>query len=108
MKELIEKLESKIKGTPTNTSENRRIRGAYTDCLIMVKEAITAIQQSEWISVEQATPHDGMYLCLVEQIQQCGTIWKVQKVMQNLFNNWVVIHNETVTHWMPLPTPPNK
>lgn len=100
MKELIEKLEGII-----NIFEDD---GDYQDCVVTIQQAITTMQASEWISVAQATPYDGMYLCLVEQTQQCGTIWKVQKVMQNLFNNWVVNHNEKITHWMPLPTPPNK
>lgn len=39
MKELIEQIKLKADSIPTNTKENRRIKGAYVDCLIMVKEA---------------------------------------------------------------------
>lgn len=39
MKELIEQIKLKADSIPTNTRENRRVKGAYVDCLIMVKEA---------------------------------------------------------------------
>ena len=39
MKELIEKIKLKADSIPTNTKENRRVKGAYVDYLIMVKEA---------------------------------------------------------------------
>lgn len=39
MKELIEQIKLKADSTPTNTDVNRRVKGAYVDCLIMAKEA---------------------------------------------------------------------
>lgn len=39
MKELIEQIKLKADSIPTNTKENRRAKGAYVDCLMMVKEA---------------------------------------------------------------------
>ena len=39
MKELIEQIKLKADSIPTNTRENRRVKGAYVDCLMMVKEA---------------------------------------------------------------------
>ena len=39
MKELIEQIKLKADSIPTNTKENRRVKGAYVDCLMMVKEA---------------------------------------------------------------------
>ena len=39
MNELIEQIKLKADSIPTNTEINRRVKGAYVDCLIMVKEA---------------------------------------------------------------------
>ena len=39
MKELIEQIKLKADSISTNTKENRRVKGAYVDCLMMVKEA---------------------------------------------------------------------
>lgn len=39
MKELIEQIKLKADSIPTNTKENRRAKGVYIDCLMMVKEA---------------------------------------------------------------------
>ena len=39
MKELIEQIKLKADSIPTNTRENRRVKGAYVDCLMMVREA---------------------------------------------------------------------
>lgn len=39
MKELIEQIKLKVDIIPTNTKENRRVKGAYVDCLMMLKEA---------------------------------------------------------------------
>lgn len=40
MQELIDKLRVKIHNTPANTKENRRVRGVYTDCLMIAKEIL--------------------------------------------------------------------
>lgn len=103
MKELIEKLEDKIKNTPTNTSENRRIRGVYTDCLIMVKQALQQ-RESEWISVEDRLPEE------FKSVLVCGDdIRSVALYKDAIFYvDFSVLHHSKVTHWMPLPTPPNK
>ena len=38
MKELIEKIKLKAHSIPTNTKENRKVKGAYVDCLMMINE----------------------------------------------------------------------
>ena len=38
MKDLIKKIKFKADNINTNIQENRRIKGAYIDCLMMVKE----------------------------------------------------------------------
>lgn len=39
MTTLIEQIKLKADSIPTTTKENRRVKGAYVDCLIMAKEA---------------------------------------------------------------------
>ncbi len=39
MNELIEQIKLKADSIPTNTDVNRRVKGAYVDCLVMAKEA---------------------------------------------------------------------
>lgn len=52
------------------------------------------------------TPHDGKYLCYVEQQQECGNIWKYQKVIDNVMNEWTLEDKEVVVAWAHLPSPP--
>lgn len=40
LQELIEQLREKIKRSPINSPMGRRTRGAYTDCLMMVKQLL--------------------------------------------------------------------
>ena len=40
MEELIKQIKFKADSIPTNTKENRRVKGAYVDCLMMLKEAL--------------------------------------------------------------------
>lgn len=39
VEKLIDKIELKAKSIPTNTQLNRSVKGAYVDCLIMLKKA---------------------------------------------------------------------
>lgn len=62
MKELIEQIKLKADSIPTNTKENRRIKGAYIDCLMMVKEASKNLVQPDVSSQVCHTPirvHSG-------------------------------------------------
>jgi hypothetical protein len=62
-----------------------------------------------WISVNDAMPEfDGPYLCFIEWKQECGNIWRLQEVVSLHMNVWQVLKSRTITHWIPLPEPPNK
>lgn len=56
---LIEQINFKADGIPTNTKENRRAKGVYIDCLMMAKEYFKYLNQEqsqpvsdEWVSKE--------------------------------------------------------
>lgn len=65
MKELIEQIKLKADSIPTNTKENRRVKGAYVDCLMMVKEAsknlvlahVSGSLQINWDDVYEEANH---------------------------------------------------
>ena len=42
---LVEQIKSKTDNLPTNTKENRRLKGAYVDCLMMLKKAKEMLEQ---------------------------------------------------------------
>jgi len=68
---LIEKLKEKHKAIPINTEHNRRIKGAYVDCLLMVKELLEDEKQmviDTWIACENENSRGncGMDLCETE------------------------------------------
>lgn len=67
------------------------------------------INKQEWISVDKAKPdYDSHYLCLVSQIQECGSIRTFQAVIENKMNQWYELGNNIVTHWQPLPEKPKQ
>lgn len=106
-------------------SEKSNIEISYLELgdevqLIRPSEAIEAIEayhnqfESKWISIEdKPTPDfDGEYLCVVLESEECGQTYFRQRVMQCLFNIWVVKFNQSVIAWMKLPpmsfsVPPN-
>ena len=58
------------------------------------------------VAAEKSPDYDGDYLCFVHQVQECGAIWKLRKVVTNQFNQWLIGNNETVIAWANLPQPP--
>lgn len=60
-----------------------------------------------WVAASEKSPdYDGDYLCFMHQVRECGAIWKLQLVVTNQFNNWLIEQNETVIAWASLPQPP--
>jgi hypothetical protein len=57
----------------------------------------------KWNEWQKGMPEfDGKYLVLIEQEQECGNVWKYQRVVDCQFNNWILIHNEKAVGWKKL------
>jgi hypothetical protein len=70
MKELIEQIKLKADSIPTNTKENRRVKGAYIDCLMMVKEASKNLVLSP---VMPSLPNGKKVLAALKELSDCFT-----------------------------------
>lgn len=66
-------------------------------------------RQSFTLVKDKPTPdYDGQYLVAIEQVQECGNIWKYQKVIECFMNRWVVEdETENVIAWKELSEFPN-
>jgi hypothetical protein len=65
----------------------------------------TAIKQTfdKWNEWQKGMPEfDGKYLVLIEQEQECKNVWQYQEVVDCIFNNWVLKHNQKVIGWKKL------
>lgn len=56
----------------------------------------------QWSSGHIDTPHDGNYLCAIEQDQECGVTWQYQRVVSNIQNSWKLESGERVIKWKAL------
>ncbi len=72
-----------------------------------------AEQTSEWISVEDGLPEDGEYV-LCWYTDEGGNSWHTVGKVEEDTERWILDiegaydFERTVTHWMPLPEPPEK
>lgn len=69
MKELIEQIKLKADSIPTNTKENRMVKGAYVDCLLMAKEA-----SKKLISAKKKTVNTAAAPLLLESLETVTSI----------------------------------
>jgi hypothetical protein len=70
MKELIKQIKLKADSIPTNTKENRMVKGAYIDCLMMAKEASKNIVQP---AVMPSLPNGKRVLAALKELSDCFT-----------------------------------
>ena len=80
------------------------------DILDIIEAFPTLTPQNEWVSVEERLPGaSGNYICAAKDKIGCAwTIpgeWNVE--MKTWFGEFGEIKN-VVTHWMPLPAPPDR
>lgn len=60
---------------------------------------------SEWISIKDRLPeNDALVLVCQQDVKDAATF-----IAFFINGRWAILNNEfTVTHWMPLPEPPNE
>lgn len=67
---------------------------------------------NEWVSVDERLPEIGIGIILHLDSGYIGTGYRSKS--ENNYNIWYLFQedlnfeNDKLTHWMPLPTPPNK
>ena len=71
---------------------------------------LTLTPQNEWVSVEERLPGvSGNYICAVKD--KNGSVWTIPAEWSLEMKMWIGAFGEIkniVTHWMPLPAPPEK
>lgn len=106
-------------GNHTGCDDKRMHLCSYFDVCdgvgcFMARDALTYIQQLEaqqprWISVGEQLPENGQKI--IAAFHDSGG-WAVDQVryVEGKFNfiGWVNVCNDNVTHWMPMPLPPEE
>lgn len=105
---LMERLNRKKAGPA-----NKRYTEGFNDCLMRVRSMVhsmpTLIPQNEWVSVEERLPEDNT------QVLMWSAKWKIAEA-GSYYNQHFWVYSEigdgyiadNITHWMPLPLPPEK
>ena len=94
---------------------------AYEDTGLEPEEIETLLAEREaaWISVKDRTPKDdddGLeFICMTNATGRCNGVmslnWAVAKIRGKIVRRWMwrgMICPWEVTHWKPLPTPPDR
>ena len=66
-------------------------------------EKLLEWDRSRWVPGTVDAPHDGEYLCMIAESQECGTVWSYQVVVANRFNKWDLDAKQELLAWRPLP-----
>ena len=103
----IRKLERQVTSGEISYSRMVEIMNEMSNCAICKVKNLHLHNVINWVAAAEKSPdYDGDYLCFVYQVQECGEIWKLQMVITNQFNEWLIQDNETVVAWANLPQPP--
>ena len=76
----------------------------------VLQEVSALTHPNEWISVEERLPGvSGNYICAVKD--KNGSVWTIPAEWSLEMKMWIGAFGEIkniVTHWMPLPAPPDR
>jgi len=99
---LIEQIKSKADSIPFNTKENRRIKGVYVDCLMMVKDAKEMENQKK---IDELKVTDAEFKSVTAQVKQQATIIKkIEKKEQVIIENVETLKAKLITSRLVLET----
>jgi len=76
---------------------------------LVATDIIQSLQQSEWVKVEERLPKYNQY-CLITYPKAPIPLTAIYKGESSWLgiDTEIWLAKEDITHWMPLPTPPNK
>jgi len=84
--------------------------GLLEDVLWEINAQPTLTPPNEWVSVEERLPGvSGNYICAVKD--KNGSVWTIPAEWSLEMKMWIGAFGEIkniVTHWMPLPAPPDR
>lgn len=87
--------------------DTQRAVDAVDAAITDMKQLLNKHGVIRWVDTNIQMPdYDGMYLAFIHQKQVCGTVLKIQRVVENRMNAWVLDESDEVKFWAKLPPPP--
>ena len=109
---LKEEHKHRVDGYTTHLSYGGKGDPAEEVSLDALEMAISALEQTKWISVKDRLPEENVrVLGFLHTVFEGGGHWDCILVMELRYGlfipfNCSPIRDDSVTHWMPLPQPP--
>lgn len=105
---IIEEIQSSLE-IPSYSEHDKGFDDGLKYVLGLIEEAPTLTPPNEWVSVEERLPGvSGNYICAVKD--KNGGVWTIPAEWSLEMKMWIGAFGEIkniVTHWMPLPEPPD-
>lgn len=86
--------------------------GKYKEkCVLELLDAADTIEaleaaQPKWISVKDRLPEEGETVLCYYESDLIGVCTRLHKIWEDSYGYWE--SDDAITHWMPLPEPPNE
>ena len=89
MNEIIERIKEKIKDCKTSTQEDRARKGAYVDCIVIIKESGNLGEARNAVLVDGCVAMDERrYLSIVSDMAQ---YWSAEDPKEKIAMKWMAI-----------------